>query len=79
MFEDVVGKFKIKETETFRNGCKYKITLKLPMSEGWFEDVYFCVQKGNQVIPFRLKHKENKNDYVYFETEQDIFLETRAI
>jgi hypothetical protein len=72
-------KFKIKETEKLDNGCKYKIFLEVPMKDGWFEDVYFCIQKGRDLIPIKLKHKENKDAIVYFETEEDIFLETRAI
>lgn len=79
MINDVGYKFKIEETEKLDNGCKYKVSLELPMKDGWFEDVYFCVHKGNQFIPVRLKHKENKDGVVYFETEEDIFLETRAI
>ena len=72
-------KFKINETEKLDNGCKYSISLELPMKDGWFEDVYFCVQKGRDLIPIKLKHKENKDGIVYFHTEEDIFLETRAI
>ena len=34
-------KFKINETEKLDNGCKYSISLELPMKDGWFEDVYF--------------------------------------
>ncbi len=74
-----ITNFKIEETEKLENGCKYKISLELPMKDGWFEDVYFCVQKGSQLIPIKLKHKENKDGIVYFETVEDIFLETRAI
>ena len=72
-------KFKINETEKLDNGCRYKVSLELPMKDGWFEDVYFCVQRGRDLIPIKLKHKENKDGIVYFETEEDIFLETRAI
>lgn len=71
--------FNIKQTETLDNGSKYSILLELPMSYGWFEDVYFCIQHGNNLRPVKLKHKENKNGIVYFQTEQDIFLETKAI
>lgn len=79
MINDINYNFKIKETEKLGNGCKYKVSLELPMKDGWFEDVYFCIQKGSQLIPIKLKHKENKDDVVYFETEEDLFLETRAI
>ena len=72
-------KFKIEEKEKLDNGCKYKIFLEVPMKDGWFEDVYFCIQKGRDLIPFKLKHKENKDGIVHFETEEDVFLETRAI
>ena len=71
--------FKIRETEKLDNGCKYSISLELSMKDGWFEDVYFCVQRGWDLIPIKLKHKENKDGIVYFHTEEDIFLETRAI
>ena len=79
MVNNVNYKFRIEEIEKLDNGCKYKVSLKLPMKDGWFEDVYFCVHKGDQFIPIKLKHKENKDGIVYFETEEDIFLETRAI
>lgn len=79
MVNNVNYKFKIEETEKLDKGCKYKVSLKLPMKEGWFEDVYFCVHKGDQFIPIKLKHKENKDGIVYFETEEEIFLETRAM
>lgn len=79
MVNNVNYKFRIEETEKLDNGCKYKISLELPMKDGWFEDVYFCVHKGDKFIPIRLKHKENKDGIVYFETEEDIFLDTRAI
>ena len=79
MVNNVNYKFRIEETEKLDNGCKYKVSLKLPMKDGWFEDVYFCVHKGNQFIPIKLKHKENKDGIVYFETEEEIFLETRAM
>ena len=79
MIDDVVTKFNIIETIKLDNGCKYKVTLELPMKDGWFEDVYFCVHKGNHLIPIKLKHKENKDGIVYFETDEDVFLETRAI
>ena len=51
-------KFKINEIEKLDNGCKYSISLELPMKDGWFEDVYFCVQKGRDLIPIKLKHKD---------------------
>ena len=79
MVNNVNYKFRIEETEKLDNGCKYKVSLELPMKDGWFEDVYFCVHKGDQFIPIRLKHKENKDGIVYFETEGEIFLDTRAI
>ena len=71
--------FDVCETEMLDNGCKYKVLLKLPMNDGWFDDVYFCIQRGNSIIPIKLKHKENKDGCVYFETKEDIFLETKAI
>lgn len=89
MLNDKAYKFKIEEVEekdkqlevfdSKLEGKNFKVSLELPMKDGWFEDIYFCVQKGAQIIPFKLKHKENKDGIVYFETENDIFLETRAI
>ena len=64
MVNNVNYKFRIEETEKLDNGCKYKVSLELPMKDGWFEDVYFCVHKGSQLIPIRLKHKENKDGIV---------------
>lgn len=74
-----VRNFKIIETEKSDKGCKYRVSLELSMEKGWFEDIYFCVQKGNEILPFKLKHKMNKDGVGYFESEDDVFLETRAI
>ena len=66
MVNNVNYKFRIEETEKLDNGCNYKVSLEVPMKDGWFEDVYFCIQKARNLIPVKLKHRENKDGIVYF-------------
>ena len=70
-------RYKIETKEQQENGCTYKLDVRIPMTEGWLEDLYFAVQgKGNNQF-HKLKHIKNEDGYVYFSTE--IFLETCAI
>ena len=70
-------KFNIEEIKKIDNGKQYLVTLELPIQNGWFEEVYFILKKGNDIIPYKLKHKKNENGKVIFEGE--IPIETRAI
>ena len=63
----------IEETE---NGMKYHIKITAPMT-GWYDDMYFVVEKGQEKISYKINHSENKDGFVYF--EEDITLDTRAI
>lgn len=73
--EDVL--FKLIPIDKTSDGEKYRISMELPMSVGWIDDMYFVVEKGNEKVSYKLNHKENKDGKVYFES--DVFLETRAI
>ena len=57
-------------------GNKYHIVVEVPL-DGWYDDVYFVYEKGNERISVKLNHKENKDGKIYF--EGDVFLDTRAI
>lgn len=76
---DEKASFDIEEVEHLENGCKYNISISFPMKWGFFEDVHFCVQRGNQVRGVPLKFKEKKNGRAYFETNSPVFLETWAM
>ncbi len=69
--------FNLEEIKDLENGKRYRVTIKLPISIGWIEQMKFMVEKGWETISFPLKHKENKDFKVVFEGEID--LETRAI
>lgn len=69
--------FSIKEEEKTDNGIKYKVSIDLPMDIGWIEDMRFVVEKGREILAYKLKHKKNEDNRVFFEGEVD--LETRAI
>ena len=69
--------FNIKPIKETDNGKKYKISIELPMSIGWIEDVNFVIEKGNETIYYKLNHKENIDNKAFFENEID--LDTRAI
>ena len=69
--------YNIEELEKLDNGCKYRISIKLPMDMGWFDDMNFVVKNDGYRTLHKLQHKENKDGYVYFEGE--VFLNTTAV
>lgn len=69
--------FDITPLEKKENSNKYKINMSFPIELGWIEDVNFVIEKGNRIIPYKLKHLKNEDGKVYFEGEVE--LETRAI
>ena len=69
--------YSINLVEKHNNGNKYLISVELPLDRYWYDDMYFVIEKGNEKIPVKLNHKENKDGKIYFEGE--IFLDTRAI
>lgn len=69
--------YKIRPVEEFDNGNKSLISVEVPLDRYWYDDVYFVFEKGNERIPVKLNHKENKDGKIYFEGE--VFLDTRAI
>ena len=68
--------YSITPVEKHDNGNKYLIRVEVPL-DGWYDDVYFMIEKGNEKIPVKLNHKENRDGKIYFEGE--VFLDTRAI
>lgn len=67
----------IMPTEELENGEKLHVSIGVPMSYGWMENMRFEVIKGNELLTFPMRHKCNKDGYAFFDAE--IFLETRAI
>lgn len=68
---------------SLEKGSEYeriRITVKLPLEEGWFERVNMHVLTSSFELlgePSKLEHKENSEEYAIFETE--ITLETSAL
>ena len=69
--------FDIKEVEKHDNGNKYRVSIKVPMSYGWIDDMRMVFEDRGHVFGYKLKHIKNEDDMVFFEGE--IPLETRAI
>lgn len=66
-------KHTIKKIDSDENGESFKISLRIPLSMGWIENVYFSVFD----IKKKLKHQKNENYCAYFET--DIELNFKAL
>lgn len=60
--------------EKLENGQRFHVSLELPMSYGWYDDVCMVVEK---VDDFPLKYTRSEGNMAIFETTID--LETRAI
>ena len=69
--------YNIKKINTTEDGAEYKVDIRIPMSLGWIDDMYFTVVRNHKNTDYKLKHIKNEDGYVYFSTE--IFLETCAI
>ena len=63
----------IKETN---DGIHYRINVDAPMT-GWYDDMYFVVENEQGRQAYKIKHKENRENIVSFES--DIFLPSRAM
>lgn len=69
--------FKIEKVKDIENGKKFIVSIEIPTTLGWIDNVNFIVEDGNKIIPHRLKHQKNENNIAYFSSEID--LETKAI
>lgn len=58
------------------NGMRYYITLALPMSYGWYEDVGIVIEKEDEDLHFSMKHNRNQGELAIFDATID--LETNA-
>ena len=67
----------IKEIAKIENGARYKIIIKIPMSDGWIENVKFVVESKHERKAFQLNHYKNEGEYAYFTSEVD--LPTKAL
>lgn len=63
--------------EKLEDGRRYRVSLELPMSYGWYEDVGMVVEEGDDDLHFPLKHNRNENGMAIFESTID--LKTRAV
>lgn len=64
---------KNEKIDTFENGCKYYITLKVSMDMGFIDDVFFIIDNNE----YRMSYIDKDEIYARFGLE--IFLETKAI
>lgn len=69
--------FNIEPIEEINDVKIYRVSIELPMSTGWIEDMNFVIERGHETIPYRLNHTKNQSGKVFFEGE--VPLETRAI
>jgi len=69
--------YNIKLLEKREDGCNYKIDVTIPMSFGWIDDVYYCVQNDVFNNCFKINHNYNDQENVHFQSE--VFLKTSAI
>lgn len=69
--------YNITKIGTTDNGANYKIDVRIPMSSGWIEDMYFTVVKNHKNTYYKLKFIKNEDGYVYFSS--NVFLETSAV
>ena len=66
-------RFEITPVKHFNDGNEYKVKIKIPMFEGWIEDVKFITIRKGMVSSFGLDFVGNKDGCAYF--EKNIFLE----
>ena len=65
------------QLENLKQGGKFKITIKIPLSYGWIDRVKVSFYTIWEKTEFQLQHKQNKEGYAIFETE--VVLETQAV
>ncbi len=63
--------------ETNDLGSLYKVTVKIPMSVGWIDDVYMDTLSNYGQKSFKIGFKENRNGFCIFEA--NVFLSTSAL
>ena len=66
--------FNLDPIKDLENGKRYKVSISLPISIGWIEQMKFVVKKGNDTLSFPIKHKENK-DFGSMEDEYEVFIQ----
>lgn len=69
--------FEINKIKDNLDSQSFKVSIELPASLGWIENVNFIVETSNRKDYYKMKHKKNENEKVHFETE--VKLETKAI
>ncbi len=69
--------YDIEEKNKDENGCEYEITLEIPMSYGWIDNVNFIIREKNENILFPLSYNNSKDDKAVF--KGNIYLPTKAL
>ena len=69
--------FSFQEIEDCSNGKKYLVTVKIPMSIGWIDDVLLYLDVGERTYEIPLGHVGNDSEYASF--SNDLFLENRYL
>ncbi len=69
--------YTIKLKESNDVGATYEVTITVPMSEGWLEDMFMVTQSNHGNKSFKLSFDHNEDGYVIF--KNDVFLYTSAI
>lgn len=58
--------------EKLENGQRFHVSLELPMSYGWYDDVGMVVEKGDEDLYFPLKYIRSEGNMAIFETTVDL-------
>lgn len=58
--------------EKLENGQRFHVSLELPMSYGWYDDVGMVVEKGDEDLYFPLKYSRSEGNMAIFETTIDL-------
>lgn len=58
--------------EKLENGQRFHVSLELPMSYGWYDDVGMVVEKGDEDLYFPLKYIRSEGNMAIFEATVDL-------
>lgn len=72
MDENTNIKYQIKKVETLKEGEKYRIQIRLPMSLGWIDHMNLMIGKHDKYYAIPIPYQKKENNMVYFETELEL-------
>lgn len=67
--------YEITPIEKLQDGVKYRVKITGP-KVGWYDDMYFVVENELGRKEYKINHKENDEENVYFES--DVYLDRRT-